>query len=1218
MEGWPIVYGPNMPLTEMNDYNPANLSQTGFPSTGSPAFESPGRPAVAELLGEQRALYMALGEQHADLAALYLGAVTVLRHADNPERIPQAAFSIRELLVKLPKHFDVPMPAHHRERLGDRIDGLKKCWDTVMKNTASRQNGTWTGSIDSHLEKLLTELEGLFKWRDEHHPRRRDEVAALLRKLDPAGGKLPTKLESVNYQEWSGTSDFFNHILHHNRVVNLDEFQAKLMAVERLLLDRLRPRTFADWQSIDDIIREGKVMISDQLVKRALDEMRKNIANCKYFFDQLKSPEWIPHLVSNGLFSDPPAAERTGNTIGFPIWPASQYLVRMAPLAPDEVLKVLLNIPETDNVRVHFDVIEAACSLPPRLAAQWAAKEIAWCEKQDRFYLLLHDDLATLMTHLSRGGETATAIGLARTILSLSPDPRTTTTQDDNAPFRMFPEPRTRFDVWMYKKILDEHVPTLVEKCGMQASSLLVELLESALRLSQRSDDVDSDEDYSFVWRPAIEDHEQNHDHEVKDWLVTAVRDAAARLLPSEGVVVLQSLEQRPYKAFKRLGLHFRREFADLDFAGTAQMMVAPAIFADSGLRHEYYRLLEAHFGRLSGNLQSQYYELVEKGPAWRTEADEQENDKPHTDTIQIAAAVRRWQRDRLWPIREFLDHAWRERLGAIVSEYGEPSHPDFVSYSTGIQHGPNSPKSASDLKEMSVDELVEFLRRFAGESPPGGDIDEPSAEGLARILAAVVAEEPRKYAEEASRFESLDPTYVRALAHGLRDALQQDLVFAWQPVIALCTWAIQQPREIPGRKGGYLDIDPDWGWARKAIADLLSKGLEKNRLTWEMRSDLWGIIEPLTDDPDPIPADESKRGRQGMCPANHSINTTRGGAMHTLIQYALWVRRRIDEMRSRAEPATAGFDDMPEVRTVLERHLDPNLDPSPAIRSVYGQWFPWLVVLDGNWTSEAVPRIFPQQEDLAELRDAAWDSYVTYCPVYNNVFPILAGEYERAISRLAAPPRFQEGLADPQESLAEHLLAMYWRGELDLKEPDGLLAKFYQQASPKLRAHAIAFVGHSIRNTSETIEAVIIVRLCRLWEKRLAACRGTPDKTNAIELIPFGWWFSSGKFSDDSALDQLEQALSIAGMVEPDHLVMERLAAIAGTAHAKVLRCSRLMIDGDTEGWRVYGWAKELRVIFQVALQHGDTATKDMARDLIHRLGAQGRSEYRDLVSLS
>ena len=154
------------------------------------------------------------------------------------------------------------------------------------------------------------------------------------------------------------------------------------------------------------------------------------------------------------------------------------------------------------------------------------------------------------------------------------------------------------------------------------------------------------------------------------------------------------------------------------------------------------------------------------------------------------------------------------------------------------------------------------------------------------------------------------------------------------------------------------------------------------------------------------------------------------------------------------------------------------------------------------------------------------------------------------------------------------------------------------------------------MRDTQEAIKAPTIDRLCRLWETRISACRSISDKSSETELIPFGWWFSSGKFPDNWALNQLEQALSIAGMVEPNHLVMKRMAATASTSPDAILRCSKLMIEGDTEGWCMYGWAKELRVIFQVALQQGDTATKDMARDLIHRLGAQGRSEYRDLVS--
>ena len=210
-----------------------------------------------DLLGEQRALHLALGEQHGDLARMYLGTLMALRQLDNPERLPQAAYSIRELMNRLPDYLDVPMPAHS-ERGGDWVGSLRNCWKTALTNSACRQNATWEGNIDAPLVKLMLELEGFLKWQDELHPRRRDEVAALWRRLDPAGGKLPVKLEAINYKEWSDLYAFFNGILHHGRAVTFDEFQAKLTATERLLLDRLRPRTFADWQTIDDIIREGE------------------------------------------------------------------------------------------------------------------------------------------------------------------------------------------------------------------------------------------------------------------------------------------------------------------------------------------------------------------------------------------------------------------------------------------------------------------------------------------------------------------------------------------------------------------------------------------------------------------------------------------------------------------------------------------------------------------------------------------------------------------------------------------------------------------------------------------------------------------------------------------------------------------------------------------------------------------------------------------------
>jgi hypothetical protein len=114
------------------------------------------------------------------------------------------------------------------------------------------------------------------------------------------------------------------------------------------------------------------------------------------------------------------------------------------------------------------------------------------------------------------------------------------------------------------------------------------------------------------------------------------------------------------------------------------------------------------------------------------------------------------------------------------------------------------------------------------------------------------------------------------------------------------------------------------------------------------------------------------------MDPATLSINTTRGQAMHAAVRYALWVRRHIEKTPEGKERIAHGFKEMAEVREVLEAHLDPTLDPSLAIRSVYGQWFPWLVLLDPQWASAHVPNIFPQNKPLRDLRDAAWDTSVS------------------------------------------------------------------------------------------------------------------------------------------------------------------------------------------------------------------------------------------------
>jgi hypothetical protein len=61
-------------------------------------------------------------------------------------------------------------------------------------------------------------------------------------------------------------------------------------------------------------------------------------------------------------------------------------------------------------------------------------------------------------------------------------------------------------------------------------------------------------------------------------------------------------------------------------------------------------------------------------------------------------------------------------------------------------------------------------------------------------------------------------------------------------------------------------------------------------------------------------------------------------------------VQRHLKELEQlRAE----GFQELPEVQKVLEYHVEPAKDPTLAIRTVYGHWFPNFVLIDENWLKQ-------------------------------------------------------------------------------------------------------------------------------------------------------------------------------------------------------------------------------------------------------------------------
>jgi hypothetical protein len=558
-----------------------------------------------------------------------------------------------------------------------------------------------------------------------------------------------------------------------------------------------------------------------ELINRALKSI-KNPAEYQYFFDHLNSPVWIEPLRTAGFFRDIPSPLKEGSYIIFPVWPESRYLTRMAQLDPGLVLDTIMQAPETDNFRIVEDFVEAALKMPPALSLKLSERAKTWVRTLS--HSRLPEKLAALVIHIAKGGFIDEALDLAGILLEIFSNEKDQEDQSQKKAYNPPPEPAAHFDDYDYKQIIKKYFPDLLSEAGMRAFELLLNLLDSAVRLSRRRGAEMEAEDYSYIWRPVVEDDPQNLSSGLKNILVSAVRDAAKQMANSQTSSVqelVSALGKYPWKIFLRISLNFLKDYGDQDLNIVGVRLSDKQLFDDYSIRHEYSLLMGDYFKKLTEEQRATILGWIEQGPdleGFKLRHKEWRGNELTDEEVQ--RHMRAWQRNHLAWIKQDLPEDWKTRYEMFVEELGEPP-PDTPTHgATWV--GPTSPKTPEELKQMDTFEIVKFLRNWI---PQEGVFEKPSPEGLGRNLTTIVNDEPMRFAERAEGFKGLDPTYVRALFQGLQGAIKQGKGIVWHPVLELCKWVVQQNRVLPGRaKSGERDRDPDWGWTRRAISSYFLK----------------------------------------------------------------------------------------------------------------------------------------------------------------------------------------------------------------------------------------------------------------------------------------------------------------------------------------------------------------------------------------------------------
>jgi hypothetical protein len=134
------------------------------------------------------------------------------------------------------------------------------------------------------------------------------------------------------------------------------------------------------------------------------------------------------------------------------------------------------------------------------------------------------------------------------------------------------------------------------------------------------------------------------------------------------------------------------------------------------------------------------------------------------------------------------------------------------------------------------------------------------------------------------------------------------------------------------------------------------------------------------------------------------------------------------------------------------------------------------------------------------------------------------------------------------------------------------------------------------------------------LWTSRLDAAKSQPA-TGAEELKEFGWWFGSGKLEDQWSIKQLLEALRIAKRVDPDFMVIERLAQVSTAFPLESTDALRMMVEADIRGWSILGWRDKAKEIIRAARKSGNADARRKAEDLVNLVGSRGHFDFGDLL---
>jgi hypothetical protein len=779
-----------------------------------------------------------------------------------------------------------------------------------------------------------------------------------------------------------------------------------------------------------------------------------------YFFRSGPNAAWAPILWERGFFETPPSPQKAEVGYVLPRWDVQEYLISVADRVPDIVIEHVKSI-QGDAWYISRAIL-ALCNIPAEEVGPVVPRLVEWLD-DPQIATRIASETIELVARLAKAGQAESTIRLFRALTApvLPPDAK------DSSGSILGAEAVSRFrNTWNEEQVLLEGLQNVTALDVQQVVAILEEHLCTALRLEAGARNS-PDHEFSSLWRTAIEDTDQDSNRTYKQRLVRALRDTLETWVQQDAAAV-RSLVQRylgdQHEILHRLGLHILRRFPMEYREYVVAELRRRENLDDVGIHHEFFMLMQEGYPHLETTDQETLVSALCGGPPAESVAElaEWAQKERGDDPGEYAEGYsKKWIRDRLWMLKDYLTGQPAQRLKELVDELGTPEHPAFTRWSTGFYAVRDvSPITDREISQMSPDELVSYLEQWQPIPDRRFGPERISYKGLANVVAGDVIANPQKYADHLEVIALHCPEFAYAILERFTGEAKTGSA-RWELAIKFCEELLVDDtvREDMGRS-----LDGSWGGVRQSIVRLMELGLghSEHLVPAGYLPRMRDILLCLIDDPDTGPTSDlsSLDWATASDPATDALNHVRPRALLTLIEYARY-RAQLD-----GKAAEDGLPDGPGperleviVREGLTRRLDRQEDPGRAVHSVYGRRLLLLHWLDKGWVESHIDQILPEEDDEQStwFYVAAWDSFVVFNPAYSPMLEMLRPKYERAIHNLSKGYVTKTHL-QPEYHLAAHLISEYLRNGYDLQSPSGqesLIARFFKQAPPEARGEA-------------------------------------------------------------------------------------------------------------------------------------------------------------------